>query len=146
MSNRVGYVEYNPNNSGGHWWLDDEDWKALEKVGWKVAWADLEFDYDAEGHSLYGVDGLPQLSPYDPKRHKHHFAGTDGRYMGALARYAYRVGLSLKDAVAEWESVTGQCSTDAGCPCCGNPHKFYEYDADGKQIASGPETHYEVRW
>ena len=31
------YVEYITNNSGGSWWLsDDDDWKALEAAGWKV--------------------------------------------------------------------------------------------------------------
>ncbi len=30
-------VEYNSNNSGG-WWLNDNDWYALEKAGWKVEW------------------------------------------------------------------------------------------------------------
>ena len=29
---------YSSNNSGGDWWLSDEDWKALEAGGWKVDW------------------------------------------------------------------------------------------------------------
>jgi hypothetical protein len=32
------YVEYTTNNSGGSWWLSEEDWKALEAAGWKVEW------------------------------------------------------------------------------------------------------------
>ena len=32
------YVEYIANNSGGSWWLSDDDWKALEAAGWKVDW------------------------------------------------------------------------------------------------------------
>lgn len=31
-------VTYDSNNSGGHWWLKDDDWKALEKAGWVVHW------------------------------------------------------------------------------------------------------------
>jgi hypothetical protein len=31
-------VEYSSNNSGGNWWLSDEDWKALENAGWNVQW------------------------------------------------------------------------------------------------------------
>lgn len=33
-----GWVEYSSNNSGGYWWLTDEDWKNLEKAGWEVDW------------------------------------------------------------------------------------------------------------
>lgn len=29
---------YESNNSGGEWWLTDEDWKNLEKGGWEVEW------------------------------------------------------------------------------------------------------------
>lgn len=29
---------YNSNNSGGKWWLDTDDWKALEAAGWSVDW------------------------------------------------------------------------------------------------------------
>lgn len=31
-------IEYSSNNSGGDWWLDDEDWYALESAGWDVEW------------------------------------------------------------------------------------------------------------
>jgi len=31
-------VEYQSNNSGGGWWLTDENWKALEDEGWAVDW------------------------------------------------------------------------------------------------------------
>lgn len=31
-------VEYSSNNSGGDWWLSDDDWKNLESAGWKVKW------------------------------------------------------------------------------------------------------------
>ena len=31
-------VEYSSNNSGGSFWLSDEDWKKLEEAGWEVNW------------------------------------------------------------------------------------------------------------
>jgi len=34
-------VEYDSNNSGGGWWLSLDDWKALEKAGWEVEWAEF---------------------------------------------------------------------------------------------------------
>lgn len=67
-------------------------------------------------------------------------------WLGALATSAVRRGLSLADAVGEWERATGACSTDAGCPCCGPPHSFTEYDDDGKYVRSGPETSYTASW
>jgi hypothetical protein len=36
-------VIYSSNNSGGNWWLSDEDWIALEKAGWKVKWEEYRF-------------------------------------------------------------------------------------------------------
>ena len=32
------FVTYSSNNSGGDWWLNDADWKALEAAGWVVKW------------------------------------------------------------------------------------------------------------
>lgn len=57
-------------------------------------------------------------------------------WLGALATSAIRRGLSLKEAVREWASVTGQDPADEGCNCCGQPHNFVEYDADGKYLRS----------
>lgn len=82
-------VEYSTNNSGGSWWLDDEDWHKLELAGWKVEW-------------------------------------KNERWLGALATRAYREGLSYDEAVAEWESITGEDANDSGCDCCGQPHYFSE--------------------
>jgi len=31
-------IQYRSNNSGGSWWLSDEDWRKLEYSGWKVKW------------------------------------------------------------------------------------------------------------
>jgi len=93
-------IQYSANNSGGHWWLTDDDWRNLEKAGWAVDWCwDNEFQ---RGHL------------------------TGGRYMGALATYASRVALSLDVAKAEFGAIVHQDPDDEGCNCCGNPHQFYE--------------------
>jgi hypothetical protein len=99
-------VEYNSNNSGGEWWLKDEDWLALEAAGWKVDWC------------------RDDVSP----------GIRDERFLGALATSATREGLSLEEAVAEWERVTGEFSEETGCPCCGQPHNFSLYDDDGEYL------------
>ena len=31
-------LEYDTNNSGGGFWLIDDNWKAMESAGWSVAW------------------------------------------------------------------------------------------------------------
>ena len=31
-------VKYRANNSGGYWWLSENDWRALENSGWVVNW------------------------------------------------------------------------------------------------------------
>ena len=31
-------VEYESNNSGGDWWLSDNDWLTLARAGWMVEW------------------------------------------------------------------------------------------------------------
>ena len=94
-------VEYSSNNSGGNWWLDDDDWVALEKAGWTVNWVKDE----------------------TPSRYTRR-ADEDGRWIGALATTASREGLSMREAIAEWEAVTGESSSALGCSCCGTPHTF----------------------
>lgn len=145
------YVEYESNNSGGSWWLNDAHWKALEAAGWKVAWASLENKYTDKGDYARDADGTPTLVPVGTgggRFGSFSRRGDDGeyRYLGALAKGAYRVGLNLREAAEEWERVTGESATDAGCPCCGQPHNFTEYDDAGKHVASGPSTSYEAHW
>jgi hypothetical protein len=112
-------VTYDSNNSGGSWWLTDEDWYALEKAGWNVEWK---------------KDSTSKFSRPD----------SDGRWLGALATKASKDFGSMREAVSEWESVTGQRAADEGCHCCGPPHNFSGKDEDGKHV-SGPtievETH-----
>lgn len=92
-------VDYDSNNSGGSWWLDDYDWYALEQAGWVVHWKARGEDAD-------------RLEP-------------GGRWLGALATEAHRAGLTLEEAIAEFEEVTGQDAYAHGCSCCGPPHNFY---------------------
>jgi len=95
-------VNYHSNNSGGHWWLDDDDWLALEKAGWKVNWY----------------------------RNRSDNRGKE-RWLKALATSASREGLSLDAAIEEWERITGQSADSTGCECCGRPHDFEARDENG---------------
>jgi len=91
---------YFSNNSGGKWWLTDENWCALEAAGWVVRW-----------HR----DDITVYTQPD----------ENGRVLGALARYATRYGLSEEDAMREWEKVVALDPYSNGCDCCGRPHDFY---------------------
>lgn len=107
-----GWVEYSSNNSGGSWWLTDEDWKNLEAAGWEVDWyANRKDSFTKRDH-------------------------PDGRFLGALASSAKRYGVSLRMAIAEWEDITGEYSNDLGCSCCGTPHSFTLYSSSGKYLDS----------
>lgn len=103
------YVEYHSNNSGGGWWMKDEDWFALEKAGWVVRWSKTD-DFQSK------------------------YVEPDGRYMGALAVYAIKQNTTLAEAIAEFDRVTSCYSADLGCNCCGTPHSFTLYNDDGKYI------------
>lgn len=147
----MGYVVYSSNNSGGYWWLDDEDWAALEAAGWTVVWTWLSEKYnDDGGYERDPETGIPLIVPVAENNSRYINLIRDvkpgDRWLGALATTAYRAGLSLRQAVDEWERITGENSTAAGCPCCGQPHSFTEYTTEGKYVASGPETVFEARW
>ena len=123
-------VEYNSNNSGGNWWLEDKDWKALEKAGWLVIWASKSFDYNKKGFHQYDKNGFPKL-----KNKTGEFVSKkkdEYRYLGALAKSAYKKFNSIKEAIEEFEKVTDQTASDEGCNCCGAPHEFSWQD---------PKTH-----
>jgi hypothetical protein len=150
----MAYVEYDSNNSGGRWWLKDDDWKALEKAGWIVEWGYLTPAYTKSGGYERTEGGIPKLLHVE-KAPKTKFAGLinskdkngEYRWLGALARTAYKPNCSdIREAAAEWERITGQSATDAGCPCCGQPHSFTAYDDAGKWLTSGPEARYEASW
>ena len=112
--------EYNPNNSGGSWWLSDEDWKNLEKNGWKVVWANQEFIYK-NGNFVYDKNGYPKTRP---KTENDYGYSEDGRWLGTLARYAFKHFDSVRECLQEFEKITGQDVSEEGCNCCGAPHLF----------------------
>lgn len=91
-------IRYSSNNSGGKWWLTDDDWKALEKSGWRVSWC---------------KDGEPLVQ--------------DGRLLGALAQEAYLDTGSIEEAQAAFMSVVDVDIDEQGCECCGPPHNFYDW-------------------
>jgi len=100
-------VEYESNNSGGSWWLTDDDWRALEEAGWDVAW-------------------------FATQEGRYFQPGDDGRWLGALARSASKEVERPQDAIDEWSRITGQSPSEEGCNCCGPPHSFSYRDEDGR--------------
>ena len=143
------YVEYSSNNSGGRWWLNDQNWRDLEAAGWVVAWATLEVAYDEDGASIRLPSGLPKLVPIGTGGSKYSGLlrpGSDGRWLGALATTAYKPdATSIREAADEWERITGESATAAGCPCCGQPHTFTLY-RNSKCVEIGPSTSFEASW
>lgn len=120
------FVNYKSNNSGGTWWLTDEDWHSLAAAGWIVRWAKN--------------DTTDRIIGNDP----------DGRYMGALATSAYKIvneGVNphraLKEAIREFNMVTSCNASDLGCySCCGVPHHFEVVEGDNPQDLYGSGRRY----
>jgi len=105
---------YSSNNSGGSWWLDEKDWKALEDVGWRVLWF---YEKVAEKNGKYLFDketGLPIIEKIDIPTCN-----------CEPPREAVYMAHSLEEAIASFENATGQDAYAEGCPCCGRPHDFY---------------------
>jgi hypothetical protein len=122
-------VEYNSNNSGGSWWLKDRDWKALEKAGWFVNWGGVYFCH-ADHSWTRAPAGKPEPCAPDadcPGHRRYDSAAAvpeNDRWLGALAKDAWKDFDSPADAVREFERVTRQSASDEGCNCCGAPHSF----------------------
>lgn len=122
--------EYDSNNSGGYWWLKDEDWKKLEEAGWTVMWGGHYFCTGGWG-TTQPPEGAPRCTATTCPGHRKYrsyveavAAGPGGRYMGALAVSAQKEFPSEKMAIAEFEHVAGQDFSDDGCSCCGEPHSM----------------------
>lgn len=114
-------VTYDSNNSGGSFWLCDDDWDKLAAAGWTVHW---------NGHGRFGDrPGTSYSEPLVPVE------DVGKRWLGARACSAAKKFENPADAIAEFERVTGQVASAEGCNCCGPPHSFQYEDADGK-------THY----
>ncbi len=117
-----GTTEYSSNNSGGRWWLSDDDWHNLEAAGWKIQWG---MAYFCNSTLNKEVQNKPD-QPCEGKCQGHYAPAADEsqRWLRSLARGATREGLTLGEAIEEWERVTGQDSSVLGCNCCGAPHSF----------------------
>ena len=92
-------IEYDSNNSGGHWWIEDEHWHALVDAGWEVKW--------------FKDSPVGMIKPDE-----------DGRWLRALAMKAFKDFETPAEAMREFEKVTKQDVCDEGCNCCGPPHSF----------------------
>jgi hypothetical protein len=137
----AGWLHYEANNSGGEWWLKDEDWQALEDAGWVVHWVhsatiDHGVDFPEKGdpkkdphaYALKNKDPLPHSHEYGPCRFIQ-APRTDQRWLGALAKSACKRFGSAAEGVAEFEFLAHQSARDEGCSCCGPPHSF-EWEGD----------------
>lgn len=122
-------VSYSSNNSGGYWWLSDEHWERLEENGWWIEWGGVYF---CKSTGWKAPAGKPEPCGDEDKCHGHRkfdsieecLADQNGRWLGAVAKYASKDFPSMKDAIQEWEDITGLEATDDGCNCCGPPHCF----------------------
>jgi len=131
-------VEYRANNSGGNWWLDDEDWMALEDAGWHVKWGGLMWC-----HSDFTIDENPEPTCKTNKECQGHrkcetAEEAEGmRFLGALAVEATKKFNTIQDALQEFEAVTGEDTSAEGCNCCGPPHSFSWKGEKGSDFCSG---------
>lgn len=124
-----GILEYSSNNSGGDFWLKDEDWHALEAAGWVVHWRHAA---DASDHTH---------SANDPGFFEHYHAYSEPllrstpdenhRWLDALATSAAIETDNPNEAIKQFERLAHQSVNDEGCSCCGPPHSF-SYTKDGK--------------
>ena len=59
-------------------------------------------------------------------------------FLGASARSCSKDFSNIREALIEFEQLTGQEVTDGGCTCCGPPHCFSWDDEKGKhEYATG---------
>lgn len=119
------HVEYDSNNSGGSWWLTDDEWRNLEKNGWSVLWIS-----DKKPESLDIFERTVKET---------------GRWLGALATRAcktfdaYDEVLAVESAKKDFQSITDQNPDDEGCDCCGSPHYFSAWSG----LVNNPEHEHE---
>lgn len=136
----TGVITYSSNNSGGSWWLKDKDWYALEEAGWVVHW---HHDLDDPSH-VHAERDMSMFSghthAYDSEHLLTKVTPNGERFLGALAQSAAKATNNPDEAIAEWERITGQNSTDEGCNCCGEPHSFTFIAADGSRRYSSVEV------
>lgn len=131
-------VEYDSNNSGGRWWLDDEDWRALEDAGWFVNWGGEDFCNSRFGSRHEGPSVAPNTHeanecPGHRRFQSYAEALASGeRWLGSLAGDATIEVTSYSEPLAEevarvlWTDAIGfkYTGNEEGCNCCGQPHYF----------------------
>lgn len=121
-------IVYSSNNIGGGWWLNDKDWKNLEKEGWHVIWGGKCFCHS--GYNPMPKDKNICPTSEDCRGHRKFNSWKDmkkkDRWLDCLAKEAYKDFSSMQEGIGEWESVTGRDYEEEGCSCCGSPHYFYK--------------------
>lgn len=109
-------VNYDSNNSGGSWWLTDQDWINLEKAGWHIEWGGLELENPNE-----------RIRKYENFKE----ANKD-RWLGSVAQSCHKEFNTIRESLVEFEKITNQNVSDRGCNCCGPPHSFNWKDKKDK--------------
>lgn len=129
-----GTLEYRSNNSGGSWWLSDEDWKAMEEAGWKPRYGKCLLFLDREDF---------------PQNFEEALAREDEvRWLGALATTATieTTREKARSVIEKWEDLTGMSVGDLGCGCCGPPHSFTFQGEDGSTDYYEPRVPTQGEW
>lgn len=125
-------VRYHSNNSGGSWWLTDENWRQLEEAGWAVEWGNSYFchgEYVSEWQEAPPGKPTPCPEGTECPGHRRYDSYAEAiaagdRFLGAIANYASVEVEEVGIAIREFERITGQVASDEGCNCCGAPHSF----------------------
>ena len=118
-------IEYSSNNSGGSWWLKDEDWKALEAAGWWVEWGGMYFCNSKWDKIPAGKEDCGMGEKCLGHRRAETAEEAEAvRWLGCLAKCAKKDFATVKEALEEFERITGENVSDEGCNCCGAPHSF----------------------
>lgn len=126
-------VRYSSNNSGGGWWLKDEDWQALAAAGWDVIWGGRKYFCRSSYPTQQAPPGRPEPCadkndcPGHPRFDSYEAAaaaGEKGRWLRAIACEACLECETPADAIRSFEAATGQDASVEGCNCCGPPHSF----------------------
>ena len=139
MTETTYRVEYNSNNSGGNWWLSDDDWRKLEAAGWTVAWGGHDFC-----NSKFGSWGdAPKVAPDTHAEGECPGHRLFDSYESAVASGYRWLGTLAGDATIEVKAPSHELAeeaarvlwmgdldskydgNEAGCNCCGRPHGFY---------------------
>ena len=112
---KIYITEYSTNNSWWGRWLDNKDWEALEKA-WRIvmpAWT--KFIYKDWNH-IRDERWVPIFEKSDESRYD-------------VPHYAWYMW-SMSEAIQSFEEATWQDANEEWCPCCWQPHNFYEKSLD----------------